>query len=91
LGQKVTIFRSGLGDGSERYSGKSLRSLRATIAGTSEMPTPARTSDWTVSNWALRKLMLGAEIPPVAKTQHLVAKAVSFLHDDEAFSSEIAR
>jgi hypothetical protein len=44
FGQTATIFRSGLGDWSERYSGKSSRSLRAAIAGISEMPNPEETS-----------------------------------------------
>ena len=44
LGQTATIFRSGLGPTTERYSGKSARSLRAAIAGTSEIPIPEQTS-----------------------------------------------
>lgn len=49
FGQKATIFLSGRGDCSERYSGKSSRSLRAAIAGINESPRPEHTSAWIVS------------------------------------------
>src|SRR5579862_8925639 len=59
LDQTATIFRVGFGAESERYSGCPRRAAFVAIAGISERPKPAQTSDCTVSSCVLRKLMLG--------------------------------
>ena len=81
FGQKATIFLSGRGDCSERYSGKSSRSLRAAIAGINESPRPEHTSAWIVSLRTFNRRFVRKTINFSKKVENLEhAVSLHFMH-----------
>lgn len=90
FGHAATIFRSGRGGPSERYSGK-FSVVADRHCRDERNPHAATHQGLNGLQLGARKIDIWLRIPPLAKGEHLVAQAVTLLHHNQTFFFEVGQ